>query len=370
MKKLFKSKFFEVLTNKSGNFGVISALLLPIVIAVAGIAVDMVGMMNARAKMRDASDAGALAAVAALSEKNASEEEAKQIALRFLKGHAQGGFDFSKGAAIVLDSTKSGTETIYKITIRTTYSYPLTPMTGFLGIMKSDIGTKSTAMTGERVVTQLPLSFYLVLDRSGSMSRETSDGVVKLDALKDSVAAMGKTFAKIDPDMTFIRTGASAFSNIPVPPKKMNWGSADVVSYADSFEPNGLTDPRDALETAIASLNSKEEPKAHATKNGGIPKKVILYMTDGQNWLHDEQTKAEQTWIDNEVLARCKAAKNSGIEVYTIGFDINAHTKKFLTDCSSGKDHFYFPEGAKGLIENFQTIGKMASSAIIPRISD
>jgi len=96
---------------------------------------------------------------------------------------------------------------------------------------------------------------------------------------------------------------------------------------------------------------------------------VIIYMTDGQNWIHDGQTKKEQVKIDNEVIEKCQDAKDAGIEMFTVGFDINAHTKKFLTDCSSGTDHYFFPTGAADLKVSFKQIGEQVSSILTPRIA-
>ena len=319
--------------------------------------------------MRDASDAGTLAAAAALTKNNISRANATKIVLDYLKANSPRGIDFSSDAMVRVSYIGPREDRVYRVTVVTRYQYPLSSMTAFLGIADETISTRSTAVSGEKTVGQTPLSVYLVLDRSGSMKDKTTDGTVKLDDLKQAVAEMGNEFAKIDPDKKYVRTGADAFSSKWVPPVNLDWGSTHVVKYANKFTPSGFTIPIDALDQARKSLISPEEIKAHAAKNGGVPKKVLIYMTDGRNWLHDHQTDEEQVWIDTQALNRCKAAKRAGIEVFTIGFDVDEHAQDYLTSCSSGRDHFYFPSGASALISTFKNISNQVSTVIQPRIA-
>ena len=365
-----RENVINIYKDKSGNFGMITALLLGVLIPISGVAIDLTGMMNTRAKMRDVSDAGALAAASALVQQSVTYENARNIALKYLKASSTNDFDISSGAKVSIMSSGTDTKKVYTVRVDTNYTYPLSTMTRFLKIVDQNIAATSTAKSGERVVAQTPLSIYFVLDRSGSMKDKTSDGKVKIEALKSAVSDLGKSFNSIDPDEKYIRTGADAFSSEWVEPTDLDWGSAHVVSYAKALKPNGFTIPMDALDEATKSLSSQSENKAHLAKNGGIPKKAIIYMTDGRNWLHDGQTKKEQIKIDNEALDSCNSAKEAGIEVFTIGFDISKNGEQFLTDCSSGADHFYFPKSATDLTSTFKTIGEQVSSLIKPRIAE
>jgi len=124
----------DIANNKAGNFGMMSALLLSVLIPIAGIVVDLTGLMNTRAKMRDVSDAGALAAASALVQQDVSFEDARTIAMNYLKAGSSVDIDISSGAKISLSSSKVGINKVYQVKVDTIYTYPLTPLTRFLGL--------------------------------------------------------------------------------------------------------------------------------------------------------------------------------------------------------------------------------------------
>jgi len=349
-----------------------TALILPILIPLAGMAVDVTGMMNARAKMRNASDAASLAAASALAERNVSETEAKKIALRYLKGHSAGDFDFATGATISIDTTGATGAKTFKVTVLVKYKYDLNPMTSLVVPNDEPILSKSVSISTQEVqTTKNPASLYLVLDRSGSMGDKTNEVIgtdskgkkvyrIKIEALKLAVNKMSDVLHKVDPTWTYVRTGAVAFSTNQFTPTNIEWGTNGVVNYVSDFTDGGSTNPVQALGTATARLIDPKENAAHLTKNGGNPSKAIIYMTDGQN---------NPKSLDSPAQAKCTAAKNAGLEIYTIGFMMGGG-KDFLAECATDAKHFFDAQDADDLYAAFEKIGLATASKLTNRIGE
>ena len=350
----------------------ITALILPILIPVAGMAIDLSGMMNARAKMRNASDAASLAAASALAERNVTETEAKAIALRYLKGHSDGDFDFATGATISIDTTGSTGAKTFKVTVVAKYQYELSPMTSLVVPNDEPIQSKSVSISTQEVqTTKSPASLYLVLDRSGSMGDNTNEVIgydnkgkkiyrIKIEALKLAVSKMSDVLHKVDPTWTYVRTGAVAFSTNEFPSTKIDWGTTGVVDYVSDFTDGGSTNPVQALGTATTKLIDPKENAEHLKKNGGNPSKAIIYMTDGQN---------NPKSLDSPAQAKCTAAKKAGLEIYTIGFMMGSG-QDFLAECATDAKHFFDAQDASDLYAAFEKIGLATASKLTNRIGE
>ena len=57
----------DFLKNRKGNLSIIAAIVLPVGLAAAGMAIDMSKMVASRAALQNAADAAALAAASALA---------------------------------------------------------------------------------------------------------------------------------------------------------------------------------------------------------------------------------------------------------------------------------------------------------------
>lgn len=121
--------------------------------------------------------------------------------------------------------------------------------------------------------------------------------------------------------------------------------------------------------------------------------KTLIVMTDGENtfypqndlngsnlysaygWLYNgrignmgDSKSTLQANMNTKTLASCTAAKNAGIEIYTIGLDPpNSTTRNMLTQCASGADHAYFPTDPSELTPIFQEIAKKLSDLRLSR---
>lgn len=139
--------FTKLAHDNGGNFTVITALLLPVLIPAAGMAIDFTGMLNARSHMRNAADAASLAAASALAVQKVTDSEAKQIVMRYLKAHSTDDFDFTDGAKTTIETTGVSGKKTFVVTVATNFNYELNPLTGMLISKSKSIMAVSTSVS-------------------------------------------------------------------------------------------------------------------------------------------------------------------------------------------------------------------------------
>ncbi len=105
-------------------------------------------------------------------------------------------------------------------------------------------------------------------------------------------------------------------------------------------------------------------PRAYDPAN---VEKIVIFMTDGINQFFSDvappgdsdytsmgfisenagvDNTNDQDFLDNKMLQICRRMKDEGIEIFTIGFDLQRFTegiqaRQMLRDCASTQDHFY-----------------------------
>lgn len=74
------------LTDKSGNFGIMTAILLPVLLGFAGAGMELANVMQVKADMQNTADSAALAAAteARLKKGDLTDEQIKEIAKGFI----------------------------------------------------------------------------------------------------------------------------------------------------------------------------------------------------------------------------------------------------------------------------------------------
>ena len=72
----------RLLRDRSGNFGMMTAILLPVLIGAGGIALDLTNMMMSKTQLQEAADSAALAASTALATGEAADEAAAEALAR------------------------------------------------------------------------------------------------------------------------------------------------------------------------------------------------------------------------------------------------------------------------------------------------
>ncbi|MGE6743677.1 VWA domain-containing protein [Allorhizobium pseudoryzae] len=178
----------RLIKDRGGNFGMMTALLLPLSIGVGGMAIDLTNVMQQKSDLQSMADAATLAAAAKLSTTDAmTEEQAEEMAKDYLIGQKlqeleQQGLtkeQLAEAKAELLKSTEAeatitstgGSSKAFVVKMNSTYAIQLNPLTQMLGFKTVPVSIASVANSAREGNA---LSMYLVLDRSGSMAWDTT----------------------------------------------------------------------------------------------------------------------------------------------------------------------------------------------------
>ncbi|WP_370576935.1 vWA domain-containing protein [Shinella sp. PSBB067] len=391
-------------SDRRGNFAMMTAFALPVILAAGGFAMDLSNMVLKKAELQDALDSAALAAASALSSDKKSVTEAKAIALTFFKTQMTNKTaDSSAASAFKVDIQEkalAGSAKSFKVSTSSDLKVEFNALTRLMGQTSSTISAAGTAesATGSKNA----LSMFLVLDRSGSMSFQTNEiasttvacqnwtssnwggnpkattpcYVRKIGALKTAVASLFGVLNKIDPNNEYVRAGAVSYNDVMQTEKPLAWGTANALSYVNALpeKPEGGTDSHSAFAKAYEKLAPTDASKEteigeHKKKSGLDPVKFIVFMTDGENTHYDGKsgtTYAKKS--DDDTLTACTAAKAAKITVYTVAFMAPTRGQTLLRSCASSSANYYAAEDMTGLISAFEEIGKSAA-AIASRLT-
>ncbi|MCQ2005473.1 vWA domain-containing protein [Rhizobium sp. NRK18] len=383
--------------SRDGNFAILTALSLPVVIAFVGVAIDMSRLLNTRTQLQSAADSAALVASKAMADQGMTEAQAKVLALNFV--NSQLALDNDLGGTLDKDNidivptkvTNADGSGTYDVQVKLNLDVKMTAMTGLLGIDSRPVSVNSAARTSTES-TKSPLSMYLVLDRSGSMAWDTdqygtyevsydcsywtSEGrgrnkvweyhpktctysaigyIPKIYALKQAVSNLMAQLAAADPEQKYVRTAAVSYNSDMDTPLDLDWGTAKTLAYVDTLIADGGTDSSQAVTTARNALHANSEDQAHKKKNGGVPVKYMVFMTDGEN--NDPKS-------DTKTKKECDDAKREGTIIYTVAFMAPAAGKALLSYCATDAAHYFDASNASDLIAAFNSIGAQATSKV------
>ncbi|MDW5314737.1 vWA domain-containing protein [Rhizobium sp. PL01] len=397
-----RSKFLQscsaLISDRGGNFALMAALIIPVLFAGGGVAMDMANMMMAKNQLQDAADTAALAASSALINEGMSIPNAKKLANDFLIAgiSAQEGVvldeAFSKNTKIniveQLATNTVGNSKTYTVDISSSYNLPLNPLTRLLGKQTATISAASKSLSSSE--TKNALSMFLVLDRSGSMAEDTAtinkdnpkkvesyscgtknnpktckrdvdNFITKIEALKTATENLTTYLKTADPTGSLVRTGAVSYNASMQKQTDLTWGTDSAVAYVKALSATGGTDSGDAFATAYGKLMLKKnnvlvEDDAHFVKNKQAPTKYIVFMTDGDN---------NYTSADTETKKWCDKAKADNIQVFTVAFMAPTRGQTLLNSCATTSAHYFKAENAEQLNEAFKYIGEKASAMTV-----
>lgn len=391
-----KSVISRLWGDRAGNFGITTALIIPVVAATAGVAIDYNRMVQVRAALQDSADSAVLSAANALAKNNnMTDEAALELARKFMKAQffnvvADAGKDKSDepakddplaGAVGNVERETSTSGKTFDVTLTTHYTMPTNGMTALLGWKEVTLGVTATA----RATTESKnaLSMYLVLDRSGSMAEDTGtineaaptetvyyncgsrwnprtcsyqrdNYYTKIEALKLAVASLTTQLNTADPEVKYVRTAAVSYNASMQSPVTFDWGTAKSLSYVQALTATGGTDSSDAMARAYKDVSDSSEDTAHKNRNGQDPSKFIVFMTDGDNNYSSADTKTKAT---------CDTAKAAGVEIFTVAFMAPSKGRALLEYCATSTSHYYDAQDAAELVAAFKEIGDKAVEA-------
>ncbi|TWF51962.1 vWA domain-containing protein [Neorhizobium alkalisoli] len=376
------------LEDRAGNFGLMTAILLPVLVGAAGVALDLTNAMQMKNTMQGLADSAALSAASSMADKgltsSQAQEQAKSILAAQISNYtnpadAQAAAETAKSVKDNTDVSVATTGTAtsgqtFDVTINSVYKMPLNGLSSIMGFKTLNVAVAGTARSSTQA--QNALSMYLVLDRSGSMGEntdtvdstnpstctETKNGkctktktnyIIKIDALKIAVGSLLDTIKTADPDTKYARLGAVSYNNVMQSPEKLGWGTSKVSDYVDDLTSGGTTNSGEAMTLAYTSLNDAAETTAHKNKNGQTkPSKFIIFMTDGENNISGADAKTKTA---------CANAKTAGIEVYSVAFMAPSAGRSLLNTCATDASHYYDASDAVELVAAFKSIGEKAS---------
>ncbi|HEV7437272.1 MAG TPA: TadE/TadG family type IV pilus assembly protein [Pseudorhizobium sp.] len=383
------SKFFRsssLWRDTGGNFGIMTALLLPVLIGTAGLGLDVVSGLETKGEMGEIADSASLAATSALAAKQATVAEAKQLAIDFARSQV-GSLGLSPDDVVVdaqvttLPSAAGTTK--YQVVVNISGKMPTT-LLQVLGKQSMDVANSSisTGATG----SQNSMSMYLVLDRSGSMEASVVGSInpahskctyyylnaaqtkmynktnqspcyyQRIEVMKMAVKDLLTTLQETDPEKRLVRTGAGGFSSDAFDPWPFEWGVAGTNQHVQKMPASGGTSSTKAFKLGVEALLDKNEDKIHEDKSGLKPKKYIVFMTDGENNEHSD---------NNSTNAQCNRAKAQDVTVYTVGFMLSSKTAKdFLEKCATSSKTYFDATDGKALSAAFAEIAKETSGKL------
>lgn len=378
--------------DRAGNFGIMTALAVPVVAATAGVAVDVTNMSLSNSQLQQATDAAALATATALANGSATTSNAQQLASEFVTGqmsnYLAGNADTVKAlkngtTADVTSTTNSSGGTSYTVAVNASYDMSVNGMSQLLGIKTMHISASSTSSSGT-AVQKTALSMEIALDKSGSMLLNTevidttqtsciqyyTDGtylyqypkakspcyIKKIAALKTAVSTLLNQLDTADPKSQYVRTAGIAWSSQVDSSSNLAWGTSSTrTNVISGLNANGGTESSAPMALAYKNLEASSEATAQAAKGNTNFQKIIVLMTDGEN---------NATSSDTKTLATCKAAKDAGVQIYTVAFMAPARGQSLLQSCASNSNNYFDARQMSDLIAAFKSIGEQASKQI------
>jgi Flp pilus assembly protein TadG len=394
----------QLLRDKAGNFGILTAISVPVLVAAGGVAIDVANMSLTRSQLQESTDAAALATATALAEGSATTTTAKDLANNFVLGQMS---NYLAGDADATNSLKAGTSTTitkttdssgnsgYTVVVNSSYSMPVNSMTRLTGQSSLNISASSTSISGKTSETQKnALSMYFVLDRSGSMDEATdtvnaqqptttytysciktnkngkqewgtctgtsTNYYTKMESLKIATSNLAAQLNSADPNMTYVRTGADSYNNVAQTPTALAWGTNGITTYVNNLTSSGSTNSAPAFTAAVDALTKLSttsgltyEQLQHKNKSGVTnPTMYIVFMTDGDNNVSNADTKTRE---------QCDKARKNGIHVYTIAFMAPQNGQALLQYCATSSSDYFTPQSAADLFKAFTTIATETS---------
>jgi len=408
---IFSHSFTRLLKDRGGNFGMMTAILAPLALGSAGIAIDLTRAFQTKTEMQSLADSAALAAASMLSEKDVSQAEAIERAknlyaaqmVNYLKTGKESDTEIAamvaaQKAALTVTVTEKANGSrgkAFTVAVSAKQDMSVNAMTGLVTGNSMKLASGSTATSASESTNGI--SMYLALDRSGSMSwvtgtkdpsRNRCDNytkakwpnvastqpcyISKIAALKTAANAMFTALDKADPKNTLVRVGASTYTHQTYAVSPIAWGTTNAAKYVSAIPavPEGGTDANSSMTAAINALkssgasennrNKSTEADIQSDKGNGSVSRYIVLMTDGEMTGNSANFNRS---LDQSVRDKCDTAKKDGIQIFTVAFMAPDTGKSLLNYCASDSSYYYEPEDMEDLVSAFGEIAEKAAKA-------
>lgn len=384
-----KSKVRRFARDRRGNFGILAALLIPVILAAVATSMDISKLLSDKGRLSSALDAASLATASALTNGDITTAQAQDFATRIASGQISSTMSAAQvkelKASLVASVTSqgSGNKKDYTVKVTGKFTSQLLAFSAFHSVGNRTVSGSSTATSQAQTATAI--SLYLVVDESGSMSwpTETEDTsrpygcyqyprdrwddrvylspcyISKIASLKSAAAGLFDQMDAIeasDSSNLLVRTGVNSFNDKLQSGSALTWGTAAARKYIldRPTKPMGGTDMTDAMSDSNSRLNSTDEAKAQAAKGNTTFKKFIVLMTDGEN------TGASNQWkpaLDAETLDTCAKARAAGVTIFTVAYMAPSNGEALLKSCAGDISNYYKASDVKTLTKAFAEIG-------------
>lgn len=366
--------FRRLLHNERGNFAMFAAITIPVFIATASLAVDTTNVMSMKTRLQNAADATALAVATRLAQDELSPENAQAFAASFFKGMVtEDGALYEGFNAVPVFTIASVTDAngrpFWNVSVDVQGTQTLTPMARVVGRDTMSVAVHGSSTSAAAM--QGALSMMLVLDKSGSMDwygpnmyTPSNGKPKKIDALKTAVGLLVDQLVTADPDKKYVRLGAVSYHEDYYTDgihqtKEIEWNPKATKTFVNGLTAVGGTDSSGAILHAYnklkASKSSDPEGKEHKKKNGLVPKRIIVLMTDGEN---------SSSAYDTETKAVCNSAKAQDMIIYSVAFMAPTAGQNLLKYCATSPGHYFDADNSDDLIRAFKNIGLQAADMV------
>jgi Flp pilus assembly protein TadG len=379
--------------DERGAVAVIFALTLTVVLAAGGIALDMARLSSTRGKLQEAVDAATLAGARSFA-RTQNPDTAIQAAQSF--------FEQTKSSNSALSSVTLVDPKIDEMRMEFTASSETllpTTLSAVLGMSDFKVAVKSaSALVADNIEVSI------MIDLSSSMTgqrftdakialRQFVNGVmINEKAQKPLKIAFAPFSSAVNPGSYYTaaagvsgaqpacvgeRAGATQYTDdAPGPGAYFNQftPAPDWPCLESTVMP--LEQKKDTVLKRIDDLKLSEGTAGHLGTmwswylispkwasiwpSGSTPaaygttNKVVILMTDGENFPKDLPTDEA---ADNYALQVCTNMKAAGVTVYSIGFHVDvARAERLLKACASSSDKHYFPFGSDQLSATYRSI--------------
>ena len=321
--------------DEGGQFAIMFALFTIMLLAGVMVAVDFSKLTSTKTKVAAITDAAALAGAQAFD-----RPDRLLVVKEFLKLNG----DKSLPVSVMSEPIIRFDDATQEVSVSIDANVDL-PFAKIFGMGNRDVAYRSVAGYPG---TMDPLTIAFALDISGSMGGTTSDGQVKLTALKSASNALFDIIqGKVkNPESIgkHIRTGVSAFNSGLAVDQNMEWGFGQTRATIEGLAAGGATNTFSALENAHKQILDDRMVRITEKPDFDLARldEFVIFMTDGEN------TAGDPVFLDDESYESCIAMREDGIEIYAIAFTAPARGQMLLLDCASWDDSVEDVQSGRG----------------------